>query len=61
MLSLCKQVSPDVFEDAGPSCKVLGYCPENKYQNPQCSGKMIKKEDALRILKDYYKSGNIDT
>lgn len=61
MLSLCKQVSPDVFEDAGPSCKVLGYCPENKYQNPQCSGKMIKKEDALRILKDYYESSNTDT
>lgn len=28
MLSLCKEVAPVIFEDAGPSCKVLGHCPE---------------------------------
>ena len=28
MLRLCKQVAPKIFEDAGPSCKKLKYCPE---------------------------------
>lgn len=28
MLALVKEVAPTLFEDAGPRCKALGYCPE---------------------------------
>lgn len=38
MLALVREVAPTLFEDAGPRCKVLGYCPEAK----GC-GKMPKK------------------
>lgn len=30
MLDLVKEVAPTLFEDAGPRCKALGYCPEAK-------------------------------
>ena len=52
MLKLCRQVSPDLFADAGPNCKVLGYCPENDYQNVKCKGKILTKDEALKILKN---------
>lgn len=39
MLKICKEVSPIIFEDAGPRCAQLGYCPEAK----GC-GRMPKKE-----------------
>lgn len=38
MLGLVKEVAPTLFEDAGPRCKALGYCPEKR----GC-GKMPKK------------------
>lgn len=38
MLELVREVAPTLFEDAGPRCKALGYCPEAK----GC-GKMPKK------------------
>lgn len=38
MLSLVREVAPTIFEDAGPRCKTLGYCPEKR----GC-GKMPKK------------------
>ncbi len=50
MLALCKKAAPDLFEDAGPSCQVLGYCPENEMQNENCRGKVIPKKQALEIL-----------
>lgn len=53
MLKLCKEAAPDLFRTAGPSCKVLGYCPENKMQNKVCQGKILTKEEAIKILKDY--------
>lgn len=28
MLAICKEVCPEIFENAGASCKQLGYCPE---------------------------------
>ena len=52
MLKLCKQASPDLFADAGPNCKVLGYCPENDYQNSRCKGKILTKDEAFKILKN---------
>ena len=30
MLALVKEVAPTLFEDAGPRCKQLGYCPEKR-------------------------------
>ena len=29
-LKICKSVAPSLFEDAGPSCVRLGYCPEGE-------------------------------
>jgi thymidylate synthase (FAD) len=49
MLRLCKEASPALFADAGPSCVTLGYCPENEFQNPACH--VIRKKDALALLK----------
>lgn len=49
MLRLCKETSPALFADAGPSCVTLGYCPENEFQNPACH--VIRKKDALELLK----------
>jgi thymidylate synthase (FAD) len=30
MLEECKKVLPAIFEEAGPKCVILGYCPENQ-------------------------------
>ena len=30
MLALVREVAPTLFEDAGPRCKQLGYCPEKR-------------------------------
>lgn len=49
MLKLCKEASPALFENAGPSCVSLGYCPENEFQHPSCH--VIRKKDALELLK----------
>lgn len=53
MLRLCKEAAPDLFANAGPNCVRLGYCPENALQNEKCRGKIITKENALEILKNY--------
>lgn len=55
MLSLCKTVAFDIFKHAGPSCKVLGYCPEGKYQHVRCKNIIPTKEEALSLIKQYYK------
>lgn len=55
MMALCKEAAPDVFQNAGPNCKVLGYCPENDFQNENCKGKILTKNKALEILKSYIK------
>lgn len=49
MLKLCKQAAPDLFEDAGPNCIRLGYCPENDLQHESCN--FITKDRAMEILK----------
>lgn len=50
MMRLCKEAAPALFEEAGPSCVSLGYCPENDFQHPSC--KTIRKQDALKLLKE---------
>jgi thymidylate synthase (FAD) len=51
MKRLCQEAAPDLFENAGPNCGVLGYCPENELQHPACRGKILTKDEALKILK----------
>jgi thymidylate synthase (FAD) len=55
MKRLCREAAPDLFENAGPNCVVLGYCPENELQNPACKGKILTKDEALKILKERQK------
>ena len=55
MLHICKDVMPEVFENAGSSCKVLGYCPENKFQNKKCVGIFPTKIEAMNIIKENWK------
>ena len=47
MYKLAKEEYPDLMEGAGPSCKVLGYCPEGRLQNPECRGHIPLKEELL--------------
>jgi thymidylate synthase (FAD) len=52
MMGLCKDTAPDLFANAGPNCKVLGYCPENKRQDPKCKAAGIyTKDEAFQLLK----------
>jgi len=52
MLKLCKAAAPDLFINAGPNCKVLGYCPENEMQHEDCRGKVISKAEAMKLLRE---------
>lgn len=51
MLKICKATAPDIFANAGPNCQVLGYCPENEMQHQDCRGKILGKDEALRLLR----------
>ena len=53
MFKLVKEVAPDLVQGAGPSCVHYGYCPEGKFQNPECKGKIYTREEALDILKEH--------
>jgi thymidylate synthase (FAD) len=43
MLKQVKRAAPMLFENAGPSCVELGYCPEGKMKPPECNVEEIKK------------------
>jgi thymidylate synthase (FAD) len=43
MLKQAKKTAPALFENAGPSCVELGYCPEGKIKPPECNIEEIKK------------------
>ncbi len=43
MLRQAKKVAPALFENAGPSCVELGYCPERKLKPPSCRIEEIKR------------------
>ena len=58
MLALCKEAAPDLFAQAGPNCRVLGYCPENDFQHKDCRDKIPTKQEALVVLKHYQKQAN---
>lgn len=44
MLKQAKKATPTLFENAGPSCVELGYCPEGKMKPPECNVEEIKKK-----------------
>jgi thymidylate synthase (FAD) len=44
MLRQAKRKAPVIFEDAGPSCVMLGYCPEKELKPKACKIKEIIKE-----------------
>lgn len=50
MLTLCREAAPALFEGAGPSCEVLGYCPELE-QCQQMQGRMPTRAQAMEALK----------
>jgi len=43
MLKQAKKTAPTLFENAGPTCVELGYCPEGKMKPPECNVEEIKK------------------
>lgn len=43
MLRQVKKVAPMLFENAGPSCVKLGFCPEGKMKPRECNVEEIKK------------------
>ena len=43
MLRQVKKVAPILFENAGPSCVKLGFCPEGKMKPRECNVEEIKK------------------
>jgi thymidylate synthase (FAD) len=43
MLKQAKKIAPALFENAGPSCVELGYCPEAKMKPQECNVEEIKK------------------
>jgi thymidylate synthase (FAD) len=43
MLRQVKKVAPSLFENAGPACVELGYCPEGKMKPPECNIEEIKR------------------
>lgn len=53
-LKLVREATPDLFENAGPKCVSLGYCPENGRQNPACANRknrILTKDEALEVLR----------
>ncbi|NWG11020.1 FAD-dependent thymidylate synthase [Candidatus Bathyarchaeota archaeon] len=43
MFRQAKKATPTLFENGGPSCVGLGYCPEGKMKPPECNIEAIKK------------------
>lgn len=53
-LRLVREAAPDLFENAGPKCLSMGYCPENGRQNAACAARknrVLTKDEALEVLK----------
>lgn len=54
MVTLAREAAPEVMAGVGPSCAVLGYCPELE-QCVQLKGKMPMKDQALKYLATHRK------
>lgn len=61
MRRLCVQAAPDLFRGAGPSCVRLGYCPENRLQNPRCKGRVLTRDEAIDVLRRHGHEGHDPT
>ncbi|MEM2105242.1 MAG: FAD-dependent thymidylate synthase [Candidatus Bathyarchaeia archaeon] len=44
MLKQARKAAPALFENAGPTCVELGYCPEGRMKPPECNIEEIKKQ-----------------
>ncbi|MEM3626803.1 MAG: FAD-dependent thymidylate synthase [Candidatus Bathyarchaeia archaeon] len=44
MLRQAKKAAPALFENAGPTCVALGYCPEGKMKPHECNIEEIRKQ-----------------
>jgi len=44
MLAEVRKVAPVIFENAGPNCVQLGYCPEGKMKPPECDVASMKEK-----------------
>jgi thymidylate synthase (FAD) len=44
MLRQARKAAPTLFENAGPTCVELGYCPEGKMKPPECNIEAIKRQ-----------------
>ncbi len=53
MLDICKKTLPSVFDNAGPRCSSLGYCPEHKSRS---CGKYPTKQEVLDVYNDWAKT-----
>ena len=51
ILHICKEQFPDIFKDAGPSCKVLGFCPEHE-QCEQMKGKILPLKEVKAAARE---------
>lgn len=43
MLKQARKAAPALFENCGPTCVELGFCPERKMKPPQCNIEEVKK------------------
>ena len=61
MLRLANEAKPDLFTNSGPSCKSLGYCPENDAQCDLYKGKIPTKNDVKEALNQFfYNNASLD-
>ena len=44
MLRQARKAAPTLFENSGPTCIELGFCPEGKMKPPQCSVEDLKRQ-----------------
>jgi len=56
MHDLCVKASPALFEGSGPSCRVLGYCPEME-QCKQRKGIVPRKKDVMKLIEEHWTPG----
>lgn len=53
MHALTMEAAPNLFKGSGPSCKVLGYCPELE-QCSQCKGKVPTKAQVMKFIQNHH-------
>ena len=54
MVNAATEVAPELMAGVGPTCKVLGYCPESE-QCKQCKGKVPTKKQVFEFIEQHKK------